>query len=233
MRRARIAGSILVGFQLVATSMSFAGDWSFSPYLRTAGGYESALLLDPGGAALVVPGGAFFDLAPTITVQSDLSSKGFLQFGTRARWERFFNEVGLFLGYTFERGEGGATVGLDYVRWLVPERIGVGAFLDLVFGDVDARAVGAGVWVRPFREIEDLTFVVAPGIDLANEEEESELGLEGERGKAWEAAALLRLGVLYGFDLGRGYRFVPSFYVDIIFPDKAAYVMGVGIGKEF
>ena len=67
------------------------------------------------------------------------------------------HELAVFLGYTFERGEGGATVGLDYAYY-VNERFGVGPFFDFVAGEVDAFAVGAGVWFRPFRRLEDLGF---------------------------------------------------------------------------
>jgi len=141
------------------------------------------------------------------------------------------HEVGVFVGYTFERGEGGATVGLDYTYWL-SKRFGVGPFVDLVWGDVDAMAAGAGVWVRPFCQLEDLAFYVAPGIDLAKEEEEEE-GEEGGTKSKWEAEALLRLGVTYGVDLWRGFRLAPSFYADIIFPSKQAFVLGVTFGKEF
>lgn len=145
--------------------------------------------------------------------------------------EHFANEIAVFVGHTFERGEGGATIGLDYSRWLT-RRFGVGAFVDFVLGDIDAIAAGAGVWVRPLRELEDLTFFVGPGVDFLYEEEEGH-GHEGEGGDKREARALVRLGVLYGMDLGRGFRLVPAFYADVIFPDKRAFVLGMNFGKEF
>ena len=90
---AHVAGSIIVGLLLAAAPASLAGEWSYSPFLQIATGYESALLLDPGGAALVVPGGVFLDLAPAFSMQSERGERGFLQLGTRARLERFFNDV--------------------------------------------------------------------------------------------------------------------------------------------
>lgn len=92
-RWARIAGSIIAGLLLTAASVSFASTWSFSPYLKIAGGYEDALLVDPGGAAVVIPGGSFLDLGPTLTLQSDLGQDGYLQLGTSALVERFFNDA--------------------------------------------------------------------------------------------------------------------------------------------
>ena len=139
------------------------------------------------------------------------------------------NEIALFLGYTFERGEGGFTIGLDYAYWF-NEHVGVGPFADFVFGEIDAFAAGAGVWIRPVPHFADFAVYVAPGIDLANEEEEKE---EGGITRTWESAALLRLGAVYAIDMGRGFRLDPSFYIDVIFPDKAAYILGLTFGKEF
>jgi len=134
------------------------------------------------------------------------------------------HELALFVGYTFERGDGGVTLGLDYTYWFT-ERFGVGPFLDYVAGDIEALAVGAGVWFRPIRRLENLALYVAPGLDIVHEEEHGE--------KSWEVKALLRLGAVYAFPVGRGFRILPSFYVDLIAPDTQAYVMGLSIAKEF
>ncbi len=149
--------------------------------------------------------------------------------------EEFWNEITVFAGYTFERGEGGATVGLCYARMLT-RGVGVGPFVDYVAGELDALAIGAGFYFRPFEGARDLTVFVGPGVDLVNEEREAEEH-EGEHGgsggKTWEAEFMIRLGVMYGFDLGRGFRFVPAFYWDIISMERQAYVLGFEFGKEF
>jgi len=147
-----------------------------------------------------------------------------------AEEERKRHELGLSLGYTFERGDGGFTVGVDYAYWIT-ERFGVGPFFDFVTGDIDAFATGAGIWFRPFRCLEDLTFQVALGVDISPEEEEGEHGEEGER--SYEVAALLRLGVTYAWDLGRGWRLGPTFVWDGIYPDKQAYSFVLTLAKEF
>ena len=134
------------------------------------------------------------------------------------------HEVAVFFGYTWERGKGGATLGVDYSYWF-NERIGIGPFIDYVDGDVTALAAGAGVWFRPFPGFETLGFYVAPGFDYADEEEHEET--------IWEFRALLRLGMTAGFDIGSGLRIVPAFYWDIIFDGKQAYVLGLNIAKEF
>ena len=139
------------------------------------------------------------------------------------------HEIALFLGYTFERGDGGFTVGVDYGYWIT-ERVGIGPFLDFVAGDINAIALGAGVWFRPVCRLPDLTLYVAPGLDISHEVEDHG---HGHVEKTWETTPLLRFGVLYGIDLGCDYRLMPSFYWDLIFPDKQAYVIGLTLGKEF
>ena len=67
-------------------------------------------------------------------------------------------------------------------------------------------------------------------MDISHEREEGDHGEEGER--SWAVEPLLRLGVVYGFDLGRGFRLDPSFYWDLIYPDKQAFVLGLTFGKE-
>jgi len=157
--------------------------------------------------------------------------------GAKEEKEGGIHELALFVGYTFERAEGGATIGLDYAYWF-NEHIGVGPFVDFVAGEIDAFAFGGGVWLRPFRvyPLNEVSFQVAPGVDLAHEREEVE-GLEegqaGEEERKWEARALLRLGVVAGFDLGRNWRLLPSLFFDVIFPDKKAIVLGLSIAKEW
>ena len=169
---------------------------------------------------------AFVERGGAAPVGADLVEESHVEAGRAEEREEAFkrHEIAIFVGYTFERGEDGATIGLDYAYWF-NERIGVGPFVDYVAGDIEAFALGAGIWFRPFRRAEGLAFYVAPGIDITNERE------HGKR--SWETNALLRLGGTYGFTVGRGLRLLPSFYVDLIAPDKQAYVFGLSIGKEF
>jgi hypothetical protein len=71
-----------------------AEDWFFLPYIRTAGGHESALIVDPGGAAVVIPGGSFIDLSPALLVRRLGESGLNFEVGTQATIEQFFNDVG-------------------------------------------------------------------------------------------------------------------------------------------
>jgi hypothetical protein len=169
---------------------------------------------------------AFVERGGAAPVGEDLVEESRVEAGRAVEREEVFkrHEIALFLGYTSERAEGGPTIGLDYAYWF-NERVGVGPFVDYVAGEIEAVALGAGIWFRPFRRAEGLAFYVAPGIDITNEKE------DGKR--SWEASALLRLGGTYGFDIGRGLRLMPSFYMDLIAPDKQAFVIGLSIGREF
>ena len=70
-----------------------AGDWFVLPYVRAAGGHESALIIDPAGAAVIVPGGTFIDLSPALLVRRIGDNGLDFEVGTRATLERFFNDV--------------------------------------------------------------------------------------------------------------------------------------------
>ena len=68
----------------------------------------------------------------------------------------------LVLGHTGERGgEGGQTVGLEYVH-MFDRRWGVGGYLDLAAGGLESRVLGE-VFLQDL--IEPLFFVVGPGFE--------------------------------------------------------------------
>ncbi len=94
-RTVMVTGSYLAVFlAVVSAAPAIAqGNWTLAPFLRISGGYEDNLLLDPTGAAVVVPGGAFFDISPGFQLKHRPSESLDLRIGTRATAERFANEV--------------------------------------------------------------------------------------------------------------------------------------------
>jgi hypothetical protein len=84
---------VLGALFLVVPSTAYGSDWFLLPYLRLAGGSESALIVDPAGAAVVVPGGEFLDVAPALLLQRPGDGRVSFEIGTRATFERFFNDV--------------------------------------------------------------------------------------------------------------------------------------------
>ena len=130
-------------------------------------------------------------------------------------WCHERHEVGLFLGYTTERGEGGGgTVGLDY-SYRLSEYFGVGGFGEYIGGRVGAGALGAGLFVYPWRE---LIFFLGPGFEFSG----------GERPQM-----LLRVGALYMFPLGCGFKIGPSIYFDYVEDEGGLIVGGLTLSKGF
>lgn len=134
------------------------------------------------------------------------------------------HHANVFLGYTWERGEGGATIGLDYL-FRIDHRIQVGPFVDFVAGDIEAFAFGV---VLLYELCPGLFVVAGPGVDLSREETHH----GGEHGEL-EAAALFRLGVAYEAELGRGWAVGPGFYWDFIAPKKRAFLVGLNVAKNW
>ena len=153
------------------------------------------------------------DPRPAVTVAETGEAGGASGESTAVLEEELKNIVGLFGGYTTERGEGGATVGLEYER-RINSWLGVGAFGEVIAGDHAASAFGAGVYLRPTAKA---AFVVMPGVEF-------------ERGES--AQFMTRVGAIY--DLWKSGRtiLVPAVYVDL-FRGRAAFVVGVSLAWEF
>ncbi|MFV1959050.1 MAG: hypothetical protein ACC662_06515 [Planctomycetota bacterium] len=128
--------------------------------------------------------------------------------------------MNLFLVYTEERGGGGGTLGFDY-EYRVSERVGIGPFVDYVRGNLDALALGAGVFLHP---CEGLGLYVAPGIDISHAVEE-----DGER--AWRVKPLVRVGAFYELEVGRGFALSPATYLDFIGGTDVAWIVGLNVTR--
>ena len=121
------------------------------------------------------------------------------------------NVIAGFVGVAFEgtRDEGLA-LGIEYERRL-NQTWGIGALAEHTFGDLDTWvfAVPVAVHNGPWK------FYAAPGIE------------DGEHG----SEALVRLGVEYGFHLGR-WEVSPQFDVDFV-DGEEIYVVGFTFGWGF
>ncbi len=120
--------------------------WLWQPWIGTAGGYESDLILDPDFTRQVVPGGAFLELSPGFRLSRPLSRSTNFRILNRNTIERFFNDEGrtlfassLFGDFRFKGKSafrGRATLNGDYFndsgsdsfrRWSAGGEIGAGA----------------------------------------------------------------------------------------------------------
>jgi len=151
--------------------------------------------------------------APAAVMLAEEDDGGFPTGETTTEPDELKNIVGVFGGYTTERGEGGATLGLEYER-RINSWLGVGVFGEVIAGDHAASAFGAGVYLRP---TEKFAFVVMPGVEF-------------ERGES--AQFMTRVGAIY--DLWKSGRtiLVPAVYVDL-FRGRAAFVVGLSLAWEF
>ncbi len=135
------------------------------------------------------------------------------------------NHVALFTGGTTESSEGLSSthfsVGLDYERRL-SHVVGVGLGGEWVFGG-ESREGLIGVDVV-FRPVAGLGLAVGPGLEFAKER-------LGEGGT--EVNAGLRVGILYGFELGHEVSIIPKFFTDFFEGKEPTFVWGLAFGLGF
>jgi hypothetical protein len=112
-----------------------------------------------------------------------------------------------------EDGESDYATRLDY-EYLFSEMVGVGAFLDYVFGDVRDLGLGVGATLHP---VESLSVSVMPGV------------VHGKDGD-WDA--ILRFGGAWEFELGQGFVVGPAAYYDLS-PGVDVFVLGALFGYRF
>jgi hypothetical protein len=119
--------------------------------------------------------------------------------------------VAVFLGDTYDDGDHGFTLGLDYEyrlsRWL-----GLGGMVDFVGSGDREYVVGVPLFLHATKR---LTFELAAGMERAG----------------GSSNALVRIGALYGIPLGP-VDLVPTFIVDFVDSD-AVYVFGVAFAWDF
>jgi hypothetical protein len=124
------------------------------------------------------------------------------------------NVVGVFLGVTSEeRRETSPTFGIEYERRLSPS-FGLGVLLEHARGDLDFTiaaipfAYHHGHW----------KLYAAPGVEFSDEDYDTEF--------------LMRVGVEYAFELGRGFEVSPQ--VDLDFVDgEVVTVLGLTFAYGF
>ncbi|MGI9342954.1 MAG: hypothetical protein ACR2QV_08885 [Gammaproteobacteria bacterium] len=122
------------------------------------------------------------------------------------------NLFAVFAGVTSEdRRENGLTLGIEYERRL-NKSFGIGALAERTFGDIDAW-----VFVVPF------AYHRGPWKFMAG------LGLEDADGHSNEA--LVRIGIEYGFEVGK-WDIGPQLDVDFV-DSEEVFIVGVTFGRGF
>lgn len=83
----------VLGFAAWLLSASLArADWRVVPEVRVAGGDETDILVDPAVTGAIVPGGAFVEITPAISLRTWADGEALLSFGTFATLQRFLND---------------------------------------------------------------------------------------------------------------------------------------------
>ena len=123
------------------------------------------------------------------------------------------NELAVFIGATFIESGSGFSLGLDY-GYRFARLFGIGATIEYTSPpNRDGVAVVSFNW----HAWKELKVFAAAGAEINTD--------EGD-------VFLLRLGVEYGFDIGKGWEIAPALNFDVT-SDEGAIVAGVGIGKRF
>ena len=143
------------------------------------------------------------------------------------------NHLSVFVGGTTESSEDisstAFSLGLDYER-RITRLIGFEAGGEAVFGGEEREAlVGLLLTLHP---VSGLILGAGPGLEFAKEHSGTGAESEGE-GSGTEAHLALRVGILYGFEVGHRYSIIPSFYTDFIEGKEATFVWGLAFGVGF
>lgn len=121
------------------------------------------------------------------------------------------NVVAVFVGITNDgRRSADPALGIEYER-RISEQFGIGAIVERTFADNEFM-----VYAVPFAfHAGPLKLYVAPGVEEKDNHTEE----------------LIRLGVEYGFEVGR-YEISPQFDIDFVGSEEV-YVLGVTFGLPF
>ena len=122
------------------------------------------------------------------------------------------NEIGIYLGVTESGGDEGFSVGIDYERRL-SLRFGVGGVVEHTGADFRENILAVSFIWHPWKE---LKLFAAPGLEIE----------DGETG------ALLRLGLEYGFSIGKGFEISPGVAFDFTEGEDAT-IIGAVVSKKF
>jgi hypothetical protein len=119
--------------------------------------------------------------------------------------------LAVFLGDTYDDGDHGFTLGLDY-EYRLSRWVGLGGMVDFVGSGDREYVVGIPVFLHATKR---LTFELAAGMERAD----------------GSSNALVRLGAMYGIPLGP-VELLPTFALDFVDSDTV-YVFGAAFAWDF
>lgn len=135
--------------------------------------------------------------------------------GSRPEWaEDGRNELAVFAGFTRSDADDGPSLGLDYEHRLT-RLFGIGGTLEWTGADMREGVIAVAFDFHVWKE---LKLFVATGAEIETEDETDEF--------------LVRLGIEYGFDIGKKWEIAPSLNFDVT-SDENAIVLGAAFARSF
>jgi len=135
--------------------------------------------------------------------------------GSGPQWaEDGRNEIAIYLGITDVAGDSGPSLGLDY-EYRFSRLFGLGGTIEWTGADLrDGLVVVSFDW----HVWKEMKVFIAPGVEI-----------EGRDGSDLFA---VRIGIEYGFDIGKGWEVAPGLSFDFTSEDTAL-VVGAAFGTKF
>ena len=119
------------------------------------------------------------------------------------------NGLSIFVGGVTNSESSAFALGIDY-QYRISKIVGVGLVMDYSFGDIESLLLAPAV----FLHVSALEFVVAPGMELSND----------------DISGIIRLGVSYEFELTERLTLSPSLLYDTERNLEESIVYGLAIG---
>ena len=124
------------------------------------------------------------------------------------------NEIAIFIGITDAAGDPGPSLGLDY-EYRFSRLFGLGGTIEWTGADLrDGLVVVSFDW----HVWKEMKVFIAPGVEIGTRDG-SDL-------------FVVRIGIEYGFDIGKGWEIAPSLNFDFTNEDTAV-VVGAAFGTKF
>ena len=119
------------------------------------------------------------------------------------------NGLSIFVGGVTNSESSAFALGIDY-QYRISKIVGVGLVMDYSFGDIESLLLAPAV----FLHVSALEFVVAPGMELSND----------------DISGIIRLGISYEFDLTERLTLSPSLLFDTERNGEESFVYGLALG---
>jgi hypothetical protein len=124
------------------------------------------------------------------------------------------NHLAVFVGVTDGGGDTGPSLGIDY-EYRLTHLFGIGGTIEYTGADLREGVIAVSFDWHVWKEMK---LFIAPGVEID--------AADGSD------SFLVRLGIEYGFDIGKGWEVAPALNFDFT-SDEDSIVIGAGFGRSF